>query len=271
MAHHKLTGGNLMEAGRLQIPLTSFYIGIEPSVIRLLDKTTRFFVKVKGRPVLAILSRLLGRLLPTGEVITYEQATDFIDAISVLENTEITVGPCICQKALGKRNGTYVKDLFVLYGAEAFRRADDDHRDLTPEEAKALLHDLHEEGLVPSFFACMHSKGWAYVLCHCEKEICFPMRAHLAAGGVFSPGTDIVTLDKDKCTGCGICVDSCHFGANSMVNGTSAVSLVKCYGCGLCTSSCTGEARTMIKRKDYRNQYYPIELVGKGSISTITS
>ncbi len=46
------------------------------------------------------------------------------------------MGPCICQKALGKRNGTYVKDIFVLYGAEAFRRADDDHRDLTPEEAK---------------------------------------------------------------------------------------------------------------------------------------
>ena len=271
MAHHKLTGGDLTEAGRLQIPLTSFYIGIEPHVIRLLDKTTRFFIKVKGRPVLAILSRILGRFLPTGEVITYQQATDFIDAISVLENTEITVGPCICQKALGKRNGTYMKDIFVLYGAEALRRADDDHRDLTPEEAKALIHDLREEGLVPSFFACMHSKGWAYVLCHCEKEICFPMRAHLAAGGVFSPGTDIVTLDKDKCTGCGICVDTCHFGANSMVNGTSAVNLAKCYGCGLCVSSCTGEARKMIKRKDYRNQYYPIELVSKGSISTVAS
>jgi len=94
MAHHKLTGGNITEAGRLQIPLTSFYIGIEPSVIRLLDRTTRFFIKVKGKPVLAIMSRLLGRLLPTGEVITYQQAADFIDAISVLENTEITVGPC---------------------------------------------------------------------------------------------------------------------------------------------------------------------------------
>jgi heterodisulfide reductase subunit C len=56
-----------------------------------------------------------------------------------------------------------------------------------------------------------------------------------------------------------------------MVNGTSAVILAKCYGCGLCTSSCSGEARTMIKRKDYRNQYYPIELVGEGSIPTIAS
>jgi Fe-S-cluster-containing hydrogenase component 2 len=56
-----------------------------------------------------------------------------------------------------------------------------------------------------------------------------------------------------------------------MVNGTSAVNLAKCYGCGLCISSCTGEARKMIKREDYRNQYYPIELVSKGSIPTVAS
>lgn len=265
MAHHKLTGGKLEEAGKLQIPLTSFYIRIEPWVIRTLDRTTRFFLKVRGRPILIVLSRLLGRFLPTGEVITLDQATDFIDAISVLENTEITVGPCICQKSLGRKKGTYVKDMFVLYGAEAFRRADSECRDLTPEEAKALLRDLYQEGLVPTFYACLRSKGWAYVLCSCEREICFPFRAHLAAGGVLSPGHDIVALDKEKCTGCGICVERCHFGANRLVNGSSEVNLAECYGCGLCVSTCTGEARTMVEREGYRNQYYPIELVSKVS------
>lgn len=265
MAHHKLSGGELAEAGRIQIPLTSFYIRIEPTIIRLLDRTTRLFLKVKARPILKVLARVLS-FLPTGEVVTLEQAKDFIDAISVLENAEIAVGPCICQKALGKRKGTYVKDIFVLYGAEAYRRAESEYRDLSPEEAKRLLEELHQEGLVPTFYACLRSRGWVYVICNCERETCFPFRAHLAAGGVvLSPGPDIVALDTEKCTGCGICVERCQFGANRLVNGFSQVDLAKCYGCGLCVSTCTGEARRMVKRENYTNRYYPIDLVSKAS------
>lgn len=265
MAHHKLTGGKLEEAGKLQIPLTSFYIRIEPWVIRTLDKTTRFFLKVRGRPILIVLSRLLGRFLPTGEVITLERAKDFIDAISVQEKPEITVFGCKCQRALGERKGTYMKCMNVLYGAEAYKMPGHDYRDLTPEEAKALLQQLHEEGLMHAFLACMYSKGWFYGICSCDSEICIEFKAHQVAGGIIFPGPDIVALDRELCTGCGICVERCHFGANSLANPTAEVDLTKCYGCGLCVSTCSGGARTMVEREGYRNQYYPIELVSKVS------
>jgi NAD-dependent dihydropyrimidine dehydrogenase PreA subunit len=260
MAHHKFTRGGLERAGRTQIPLTSFYIGIEPLVIRTLDRTLRFFLKIRARPVLMVLSRLLS-FLPTGEVMTTEQATDFMDAMQRLGNSEITVGPCMCQKALGQRKGTYIKDMFVLYGAEAYRKAESDSRDLTHEEAKALLRDLHSEGLVPMVHACMRSMGWAYVLCFCEREICFPFRAHQAAGGVLGRGLYVVALDSEKCVACGTCVERCHFGANSLENGVSEVNLGECYGCGLCVSTCAGGARSMVKREDYRNRYYPLDMV----------
>ena len=100
MSHHKLTKGGLEEAGRLQIPLTSFYVRIEPTVIRVLDRTVRFFLRVRGRPVLRVLSRLLS-FLPTAEVITVDQAIDFIDAIAARDGAEITVGPCMCRKPWG--------------------------------------------------------------------------------------------------------------------------------------------------------------------------
>jgi len=265
MAHHLVKGGELAEAGRIQLLLQTLYARYEPLILRVLDATLRFFLKVKGRFILIVLARLLNRFLPTGEVVTLQQATDFIDAISGLENAQIAVGPCRCQESLGKRKGTYIKDMVVLYGAEAYKRASDEYEDLSPEEAKKLLQELHEEGLIPTFYACMGSGGWTFAICNCESEICFPFRAHQAAGGVLHPGPDIVALDSESCTGCGRCVERCHFGANSLVNQTAEVDLTKCYGCGLCVSTCSGEARRMVKREGYHNRYYPIDLVSKAS------
>lgn len=261
MAFHRPKNGKLEEVGRVQMFMTTLYAKYEIPIIKVLDATTRFLLKLKARPILWLLSRLFGRFLPTAEVVTHRQATDFIDAISGLENTQIAVGPCMCQKALGKRNGTYIKDLVILYGSGAYKKAHgSEYKDLTPAEAKKLLLQLQNEGLMPTFFTCMGSGGWIYAICNCEREICFPFRAHEAAGAVMYPGQDIVALDREKCTRCGLCVERCHFGANSM-NGSGEVDLAKCYGCGLCVSSCAGGARSMVKRENYSNRYYPIELV----------
>jgi len=265
MAHYHLKYGELVEAGRTQLLVHTLYARYEPWILKMLDGTLRFFSRVRGRPILWVLSRTLGRILPTGEVISVGQATDFIDAISVLEKAEIAVGPCRCQKHVGPRKGTYMTDMVVLYGAEAYKRADDEYTDLSPEEAKKLLQELHVEGRMPTFYACMASGGWMFAICACEREICFPFRAHQAAGAVLHPGPDIVAVDSERCTACGRCVERCHFGANSLTNGVSEVNLAECYGCGLCVSTCAGEARRMVQREGYRNRYYPVDLVSKAS------
>jgi ferredoxin len=266
---HKVDRSKLVPAGRFQVMVDSFYARNEPMIIRVLDATTRFFVKVRARPVLWVLSRLMGAVLPTGEVVSTERAIDFIDAISELEKTEIAVGPCMCQKALGKRNGTYLKDLVIVYGSEAYKSAyPDEYQDLRPDQAKELLRQLHDEGLVPTFYSCLRSGSWIYAICNCEGKICFPFRAHQAAGAVLYPGPDVVSLNSQECTGCGTCVERCHFGANALVNGTAEVNPAKCYGCGLCVSTCGGQARTMKNRKGYSLRYYPVELVSQASAST---
>lgn len=266
MAHRKVKDGELVEAGAIQILLESLWIRIAGLAVWVIDRLLiRYLNNRFGRPILWVIARTFEHLIDTGEVVTLERAKAFIDAISVLENSQIAVFPCRCQKALGQRKGTYMKCMYVLYGVEASKRAGSDYRDLTPEEAKALFEQLHEEGLMHDFLVCMGSKGWLYVICGCEREICCEFKAHQVAGGLISAGPDIVALDREMCTGCGICVERCHFGANSMVNGSSEVNLAKCYGCGLCVSTCAGEARTMVEREGYRNRYYPIELVSKAS------
>jgi ferredoxin len=264
VAYHKVKNGKFIPAGRFQVLVDSFYVRNEPTIIRVLDAITRFFVRLRARPVLMLLSRLMGIILPTGEVVTTERALSFIDAISVLDKTEITVGPCMCQKALGKRDGTYIKDLAILHGAESHKMAcPEEYKDLSPDEAKGLLRECQKEGLVPTFYSCLRSGGWMYAICNCESKICFPFRAHQAAGAVIYRGPDVVALNREDCTGCSMCVERCHFGANTLVNGTSEVNLTKCYGCGLCVSTCAGQARKMVNRDGYSRRYYPMDLVGK--------
>jgi ferredoxin len=264
VSHHKVRNGELVRAGRIQVIVDTFYAKNEPAIIRVLDATTRLFVRLRAKPILKLLSRLLGTVLPTGEVVTTERAVSFIDAISVLGKAEIAVGPCMCQKALNKRKGTYEKDMVILYGAEAYKKAyPPEYKDLSSDEAKALLRKFHDEGLMPTFFSCLRSEAWIYAICNCDSEICFPFRAHQAAGAVMYPGPDIVKVDIDNCVGCGTCVERCHFGANIIVDGRIQIDLSKCYGCGLCISTCSGQARKMVARQGHRRRYYPLHLVDK--------
>ncbi|MDD5084814.1 MAG: 4Fe-4S binding protein [Candidatus Omnitrophica bacterium] len=47
--------------------------------------------------------------------------------------------------------------------------------------------------------------------------------------------------DKNKCTGCGVCVDICPVGAIKII-GEKAVISNDCIDCGMCVGSCPSEA-----------------------------
>jgi ferredoxin len=47
-----------------------------------------------------------------------------------------------------------------------------------------------------------------------------------------------VTFDKDKCTGCGACVDTCPVGALSLQNDLCSIDDGACADCGACVDVC---------------------------------
>lgn len=52
-------------------------------------------------------------------------------------------------------------------------------------------------------------------------------------------------IDKDKCTGCGECVESCPLDAIEMQDGLAVVDADTCSDCGACVDVCPVEAITV--------------------------
>lgn len=60
----------------------------------------------------------------------------------------------------------------------------------------------------------------------------------------------IVTIDQDKCNGCGLCVPSCAEGAIKMINGKAVLAADNlCDGLGACLGECPQDAITIIERE----------------------
>ena len=63
------------------------------------------------------------------------------------------------------------------------------------------------------------------------------------------PVRKIITIDEDKCNGCGLCAEACHEGAIRIVDGKAKlVSDTYCDGLGDCIGECPRDAITIEER-----------------------
>lgn len=60
----------------------------------------------------------------------------------------------------------------------------------------------------------------------------------------------IIQIDRDKCTGCGLCIDACQEGALQLIDGKARlVSDAYCDGLGACLPQCPADAIAIVERE----------------------
>ncbi len=83
---------------------------------------------------------------------------------------------------------------------------------------------------------------------------------------------DIIRIDEEKCTGCGLCVPNCHEGALRVIDGkVRLVSELMCDGLGACIGHCPEDAITIEKREaePYDEIAVIAEMVNSGANTVI--
>ena len=87
--------------------------------------------------------------------------------------------------------------------------------------------------------------------CFCCECCCIAVKsAQYGIGGGTGMGGDntgplegmMITVDEDKCIGCGKCVEVCPFNLRILEEGKSSVDPKRCVGCGRCLKVCPEKA-----------------------------
>jgi ferredoxin len=179
------------------------------------------------------------------QVIPYAHARDI-----VLHNPDHIVAlECPCRAA--RENPCQPLDVCLIVG-EPFASFVAEHhprraRWITPGEAVGILRAEDERGHVHHAFFKDAMLGRFYAICNCCACCCGAMQAHQNGTPMLAASGYVSQVDVGLCAGCGLCADSCQFGAISVLDGVAVVEVESCMGCGVCVSQCVEGAVALVR------------------------
>lgn len=243
----------MQRAPRVMVRLISKYEHVLLRITNFFGNNSWIYEHALSRRLVELHNRAAAKTL-TGEILNLAESRQLIERIAEAGYT-IAVGTCPCRRALHKISDTVPNNTDMVFG----RWADEylDHHPgmyyrISGEEALELLERFDRLGFVHNLLGYPMQERAAYVLCNCNRDVCIPMKAQIERGyPAFRKGRSVAAVDAGACLGaeeCGLCLQRCHFGARMADGGVVSVESDKCYGCGLCVATCRGGA-TSLERK----------------------
>jgi ferredoxin len=185
------------------------------------------------------------RLTDLEQVIPYRRARDII-----LKNPDhIVVLDCPCR--VSREEPCEPLDVCLIIG-EPFASFVADHhprrsRRIEPRQAVEILQAEDDRGHVHHAFFKDAMLERFYAICNCCSCCCGAMQAHRTGVPMLAPSGYVSRVDADGCTGCGLCVESCPFGALSLDDDAAVVDDKVCMGCGVCIARCPRGALALVR------------------------
>jgi len=160
---------------------------------------------------------------------------------------------CLCRKSNGCED--YPVDHGCVFLGKGARKIPEKFGHIaTSEEANAYIDECGDLGLVhiigrnklDSLWLHTGDKKDLMTICNCCPCCClWNMTRNISddIGSVFKRMDGVtVTLDSDKCVGCGTCSETCFCKAVKAVDGKFTIDLSLCRGCGRCVEKCPSKA-----------------------------
>lgn len=199
-----------------------------------------------AKAIEAFLSNPPQRVIPVNVAIeNSSQILHHENVREIINNAQkIAVTRCPCRLVDGKCGLPIEVCVQINRGAD-YAIARGTGREIDKAEAMEIMRTAEEAGLV---HVTMNTEHADHYICNCCPDCCIGLRAVRSkeAAQFVAPSRFRAVVREEDCTGCGLCLDRCYFGALSTRDegDDSKVSVdgAKCVGCGLCAVVCFSDA-----------------------------
>jgi ferredoxin len=179
------------------------------------------------------------------QVIPYRRARDII----LQQPDHIVALECPCRA--GRPDPCLPLDVCLIVG-EPFAGFVVEHhprraRWITAQEAIDILRAEDERGHAHHAFFKDAMLNRFYAICNCCSCCCGAMEAHRAGVPMLASSGYVSRVDAKRCVGCATCVETCPFGALSVLESVAIVDEEACMGCGVCIERCPEDGLSLLR------------------------
>ena len=138
-------------------------------------------------------ANIYGKKGSSAYLLTSDEANEIVD------NSEgLALGPCTCRVVFGNCDNPINTQIMVGLSRNIFiEERPHDYREITKQEAKDILRQCHQNGLIHTIIKCRQD---FYAICNCCSCCCVPMRLkkEYGIGNALIKSDDIVRQFKTR-------------------------------------------------------------------------